>query len=145
MEGIYIIVAFALSFMLAQLIKIVAGFIKKKGKMTWLEFTYYLTKSGGMPSGHSAGFSAVTTYLGFSQGITSPIFALAFCMTVIIVYDAVNVRYAVGEQGKLLTNIIKDHRYKNVPTQIIEGHTVPEAAAGIVLGVLIGWAIFALF
>ena len=72
-------------------------------------------------------------------GFLSGIFALALAMTIIVVYDAVNVRYAVGEQGKLLNLIAEsDHNEKTKKMKVIEGHTVPQAIVGGLLGIALG-------
>ena len=56
----------------------------------------------------------------------------------IVIYDAVNVRYAVGEQGKLLNVIVMDHNYKKKKVKVVEGHTIPQVIVGGVLGIAIG-------
>ena len=101
-----------------------------------------MTKSGGMPSGHTASFVAFDTALGLTYGFDTPVFALAVCMTIIIVYDAVNVRYAVGEHGRLLNAIaVSDNNEKTKPQKIVEGHTIPQVIVGAILGVVLGIAV----
>lgn len=134
MYGIKIIIAFVIGFTIAQLVKMIVAVVRGEKNLI-----SYLTKSGGMPSGHAASFVGATTVIGLSEGFTSSLFALAVCMAVIVLYDAVNVRYAVGEQGKELNKIIKK------PLNVVEGHTVAEICVGCILGVIVGvlvWAIF---
>lgn len=142
MNGIIVIICFVLGFTIAQLIKFFV-FLAKGGSLN--EAKSYLTRSGGMPSGHSASITAATIYLGFSQGFNSPIFALALCLSVIIIYDAVNVRYATGEQGKVINKLLSKTGRKEKLVRIVEGHTLPEALAGIALGLLIGALMFFFF
>ena len=144
MSGLYALLAFVIGFVVAQTAKCVIWAIqgRKHNSKTFGELVRYWTRSGGMPSGHSASFVAATTYLGFSQGFTSPIFALAVCMTIIIIYDAVNVRYAVGEQGKVLDKIIKKEKYNLPQLHIVEGHTVPQIIVGALIGLVIGWLLY---
>lgn len=146
MSGLYALLAFVLGFVVAQTAKCVIWAVqgRKHHSKTFGELVRYWTRSGGMPSGHSASFVAATTYLGFSQGFTSPIFVLAVCMTIIIIYDAVNVRYAVGEQGKVLAKIIKKEKYNLPQLHIVEGHTVPQIIVGALIGLVIGWLVFIL-
>ncbi len=142
MNGFKIIIAFVCGFFIAQTIKFIINICTGRAKsyMTDLKTAFgYFCKSGGMPSGHSASFIAATTVIGFSEGFYSSIFALAVCTTAIVIYDAVNVRYVVGEQGKALNKLIK------TPIRIAEGHTILEVFVGGVLGLLIGWLIFVLF
>lgn len=139
MNGIKVIVAFVCGFLVAQLVKFLVGWARGESKKSIKDFRSgirYLMKSGGMPSGHAASFSAASVCLGFLNGFDSCIFALAVCMTAIVLYDAVNVRFVVGEQGKALNKLIEK------PIKIAEGHTIFEVFVGILLGVLIGLIVF---
>ena len=147
-SGFYGILAFIIGFVIAQSGKIIGGIIsgKKKKYKNYKEVISDLTKSGGMPSGHSASFTALTTFLGLSEGFDSAVFALAIGMTIIIIYDAVNVRYAVGEYGKLLNEIaISDGNDKTQPKKLVEGHTVPQAIVGILIGILVGIGVYIIY
>ena len=141
MNGLGGFVAFVAGWLLAQLAKLVIALVRNRGKLGMREGLEWLTKSGGMPSGHTASFVGLTVFLGFSEGFMSSIFVLAVCMAAIVVYDAVNVRRAVGEQGKLLNEIAKDQKIKK-KLRVVEGHTVPQVIVGAILGVLVGWAVF---
>ncbi len=147
-SGFYGIIAFIIGFTVAQVSKFIIGLLKK-GKKPYKNFKEVvedLVRSGGMPSGHSASFMALSTFLGLSEGFDSAIFALAVGMTIIIIYDAVNVRYAVGEYGKLLNEIAKsDGNAKTKPKKLVEGHTVPQAVVGSLVGVLVGALVFMIF
>ena len=57
-----------------------------------------LSGAGGMPSSHSAVTCSVllTSYLIY--GFSSPIFAMAFVLALIVMYDATGVRWAAGLQ-----------------------------------------------
>lgn len=141
MESLYVFLAFVLGWFVAQVLKLIFFIIKKRGKTTFHDVIYYMVKSGGMPSGHTASFTAVTMTIGYISGFTSTIFALAVCNTLIIVYDAINVRYSVGEHGKVLNKLIdeknKGEGSKIKRLRVVEGHTVAEAAMGFLLGVSI--------
>ena len=145
MEAIKIIIVFTLGFVLAQAIKMVLAlpeFKKQKGIRGKLAF---VARSGGTVSGHTASFVGVTMYLGLTQGFDTPIFALSACMAMIVMYDAFNVRYAVGEQGKIIEKIVSYYHIKTKKIRIVEGHTLPQIILGLVLGVLIAlgmWWIF---
>ena len=143
MKVLFLFLAFALGWFVAQFIKLVAGFVKKKGKLSFSDMIYYMTKSGGMPSGHTASFVALDTALALIYGLDTPVFAVAVCATMIFIYDAVNVRYAVGEHGKLLNEIAEsDDNPKTKPQKIVEGHTIPQVIVGAILGVLMGFLAF---
>ena len=59
--------------------------------------------AGGMPSSHSATVCAMVVATGRYCGVTSTEFALAAVVSIIVMYDAMGVRYETGEQAKLLT------------------------------------------
>ena len=147
-SGFYAIVAFVTGFLVAQMSKFIIGRVSKNKRelKNFKEVVQDLVRSGGMPSGHSASFVALTTFLGLGEGFDSAIFALAVGITIIIIYDAVNVRYAVGEHGKLLNEIAKsDGNAKTKPQKLVEGHTVLEIIVGGLVGALIGVAVFMIF
>ena len=141
MESLYVFLAFILGWFVAQILKLIFFIIKKRGRTTFQDVIYYMVKSGGMPSGHTASFTAVTMTIGYVSGFTSTIFALAVCNTLIIIYDAINVRYSVGEHGEVLNKLIADKNKtegsKIKKLRVVEGHTVAEAMVGFILGISI--------
>ena len=147
-SGFYGIIAFIIGFTIAQVSKFIIGRFGK-GKRLYKNFkdvVQDLMRSGGMPSGHSASFMALTTFLGLSEGFDSAIFALAVGMTMIIIYDAVNVRYAVGEHGKLLNEMARnDGNSKTKPQKLVEGHTISQAIVGSLIGILVGVLVFTIY
>ena len=148
MNGICLILAFVIGWFLAQGIKLVTGFVQKKikkEKFTLSDFLYYAFKSGGMPSGHTASFIALSTEMFLLYGLNNPATILSFCTTAIFIYDAVNVRYAVGEHGKLLNEIAEsDNNSHTKPQKIVEGHTISQAIVGAILGIIVAISIFAI-
>ena len=97
---------------------------------------------GSMPSGHSAIVVSVLTIIGLSEGITNPLFGLALAVAMIVVYDAVHVRFAVGEQAKAIGRIVKEAKLKIEAPKIVRGHTYPEMIVGSLIGFLIGCVVF---
>lgn len=139
MNGWFALLAFVGGFLMAQLWKFVAGLLKDRKRVKWTDFKAlvgYFMRSGGMPSGHSASMTGLTTYVGLVGGFNSGLFALAVATTIIVIYDAVHVRYAVGKQGKALNRLLEKDGRKALP--VVEGHTVPQVVVGVILGLLIG-------
>ena len=137
------IVAFVAAWVIAQGWKFVVGMYLGKGQPMMQNFRTavgYLTRSGGMPSGHSAWMTAATVYLGCYYGFTSGIFALAVASTGIVLYDAIHVRYAVGEQGKALNKLLKKAGEPTLP--VVEGHTIPQMIVGVMIGVIVGLGVY---
>ena len=110
----------------------------KRERLTFREGARLYFKSGGMPSGHTASILAAAMYTGLSAGFDSPLFGILICVAITVIYDAVNVRYAVGEQGKRMNRLISVIKPEDGPVKVVEGHTVTEVVAGGVIGVLMG-------
>lgn len=99
--------------------------------------------SGGMPSSHSALACAMVTTLGFKEGFSSPVFALAFCFAGVVMYDAAGVRRSTGRNAAALNHLLdslvsngfalNEERLKE-----LVGHTPIQVLAGALLGILIG-------
>ena len=103
-----------------------------------------LVGAGGMPSAHPASVCGVTIALARSQGFASPLFALAFLMAAIVMYDAMGVRRQAGEHAKVINMIVRKN--KNYVTYMPKdkdglkeflGHTPLEVMGGALLGILI--------
>lgn len=139
MNGWFAILAFAVGWFIAQLWKTLAGLWSghiRKQKLTVGQFLQYVTRSGGMPSGHSASMAAMTTYIGMTAGFGTELFALALAVSLIIFYDATHVRYIVGEQGKVLNQLLAENGKR--PLRIVEGHTMAQVLVGVIIGALTG-------
>ena len=102
---------------------------------------------GGMPSAHSATVCAMVIATARSEGIASPIFAIASVLAIITMHDAMGVRYETGEQAKVLNQMIEqwiDISEKNSPflqnlhLKEMVGHTPLQVTAGVVVGVVVG-------
>jgi len=134
--GIGALVAFAMAWLIAHLIKTIVAVVKNKrlGKEELESFT----KNGGMPSGHTATMAALATYLGILYGFGSGIFALAVAVLLVVAYDAMKVRRAVGEHGEILKRAEKK-------LKVVKGHTPLEVLAGAVLGIVVGQVVALIF
>ena len=106
--------------------------------------------SGGMPSSHSATVCSLVVAAARLYGPDSAIFALAFIMAIIVMYDAMGVRRATGEQAKILNRMLTDWmeaESANSPflgdkkLKEMVGHTPFEVLGGAIVGVAVGWLI----
>ncbi len=132
-----IVLAALFAWIIAQGIKIVSGIIKEK------RFDFkWIIGTGGMPSAHSAGVSALATGVGMNAGFNSAIFATAAIFSLVIMFDAQSVRRMAGHQAEILNRISEDLYYKHEvkPERLREliGHTPVEVFMGALLGILIG-------
>lgn len=101
-----------------------------------------ITESGGMPSSHSAVVVAVMTLIMLREGIDSAIFGLAFTFAMVVLYDAMKVRYSTGLQSEAINQIIETEKLPINKLRVVKGHTPLEVAVGSILGLFIGFLAF---
>ncbi len=130
----------AIAFVITQLLKPIINAMLGNG-WKWR----YLITTGGMPSSHSAAASALTVSIGMSEGIDSASFAICVFIALVIMNDAMNVRYETGKQAELLNkwSEILAELHKNGPFSPIAfktmiGHSALQVVAGAVLGAATG-------
>ena len=132
-----IIQAAALAWAIAQGLKVVLTFaISKKFDST------RIFGSGGMPSSHSAMTCAMLMMIGFREGFSSAVFALAFCFSGVVMYDAAGVRRSTGKNAAVLNRLIdrlyNDGSFDEEHLKELVGHTPVQVIAGALLGILVG-------
>lgn len=62
--------------------------------------------SGGMPSSHSALVCSLAVGMARKMGFSSPEFAITVVLAAIVMYDAMGVRRAAGEQAKVINKML---------------------------------------
>ena len=67
--------------------------------------------SGGMPSVHSAVVVSLSTAMALKYGIMSDYFAIALTFTVIIIYDAMNVRFQAGQHAAAINKSLWEKKF----------------------------------
>ena len=102
-----------------------------------------LTRSGDMPSDHSAMVASITTTLGLVNGFDHPLFALSLVFAILVVYDSMHVRLSAGEQGEALNQLLIKRRKK--PIEVHLGHEPIEVYVGILIGGVVSFLIYQLF
>ncbi len=65
---------------------------------------------GGMPSSHSATVCALATAAGMEYGGGSFEFAMAMVFAIVVMYDAIGVRWETGIQAKVLNEMLEMFR-----------------------------------
>ena len=92
-----ILIVGIVSWFLAQVFKCISNLILTK------KFSIErLFGDGGMPSGHSATVVSVAVATGLYEGFDSAVFAIAMILAIVVMHDAMNVRYQAGKQAELL-------------------------------------------
>ena len=149
----YVIDVGFLAWFAAQLLKTILAYIPSR-RINWER----MVGSGGMPSSHSALVCAIAVGVAKKAGYAAPEFAIAIALAAIVMYDAMGVLRAAGEQAKVLNKIVID--FKEMFQMLREevdalargaeegegeekrlkeflGHTPLEVLCGALLGILI--------
>jgi hypothetical protein len=121
---------------LAQLIKVPYAYLQEK-RWNWS----LLFRAGGMPSSHAALVTAITHAVGLYVGFDDPLFAVAFMVAMVVVYDATGIRRQAGLHAALINAMIDDlasgHALKGEQLLEVLGHTPLEALAGVIMGLIV--------
>ena len=140
----FVLVTALLGSISAQLIKVILNLIiigRFVPERVW--------GAGGMPSSHSATVCAMVVATGRYCGVSSSQFAIAAVLSIIVMYDAMGVRYETGEQAKLLNRMFSEWMDQGAASfpflggkklKEMVGHTPIEVLTGAVLGVVLGFA-----
>jgi len=142
-----ILIVGVVSWFFAQVFKCISNLILTK------KFSIErLFGDGGMPSGHSATVMSVAVATGLYEGFNTAIFAVAMILAIVVMHDAMNVRYQAGKQAELL-NAMADMFEKitgaDLPNEEklkeLLGHTPLQVGAGGVLGVAVAVIMYLFF
>ncbi len=137
----YVLIAALVAWAIAQSLKVPIEYLQTR-KWNWA----LLVQAGGMPSSHSALVVATAHAIGLSVGFASALFALAFAVTMIVIYDATGIRRQAGKHAEKINLMINDLAAGNPlkQDQLAEvlGHTPAEALGGIILGLLVAQLIW---
>lgn len=150
MDSLYPISAALLANVIAQVMKPFFLYFRTK------KFDIHQTiASGGFPSSHSSTVMALSTSIGLQQGFESPFFAIAIVFSLIVIYDAVNVRYYAGRNIQLTKQLIMDLEEMSKlkfsdpiyheKIKSVLGHKFIEAIGGILLGILVALVLYLFF
>jgi acid phosphatase family membrane protein YuiD len=140
----HVLIAALNAWAIAQIIKVPLEYIQLK-KWNWS----LLLRAGGMPSSHSALAAASAHSIGVIEGFNTPLYAIAFILAVIVIYDATGIRRQAGKHAEIINMIITDltsgHPLKEEQLREVLGHTPLEALAGTLLGIIVAhlhWLLF---
>ncbi len=142
LEGFFanpVIITAFFGWFVAQFLKILLDMLKT-GRF---DLKRFLSGAGGMPSSHTSLVISTVIVIYYRHGVNSTDFALSFILACIVIYDALGVRHAAGEQAKVLNVLIDDWDWEHpdiigIHLKELLGHTPLEVATGAVLGVVIG-------
>ena len=148
--------AAAASWAAAQVCKLILQLILRGDKSR-------LLSGGGMPSSHTATMMGLVIETALIYGTAGFEFPMVFFFMIMVVFDALNVRYVTGEQDKVLNHMVQDkvkeaeqtdktkdpegyermQYYRSVPRlKEVLGHTLPEVLVGAVIGIAVAVIIY---
>ncbi len=135
-----LIIALA-SWGLAQTIKVPLEFFHSR-RWNWA----LVLSAGGMPSSHSALVTSAAHATGLYFGFDTPMFALAFVLAMIVIYDATGIRRQAGKHAAIINAMINDlasgHPLREEQLREVLGHTPLEALGGVILGLVMAQFIY---
>lgn len=136
-----VLIITALVWAIAQGVKVVLGVIREKR----FNFKWFIG-TGGMPSSHAAGATALATTTGLQAGVDSIVFALAVVFALVTMFDAQGVRRSAGQQAALLNQIMDEMYWKGkVGTgRLMEliGHTPLQVIIGSIFGFCLSYFLY---
>ena len=142
-----ILIVGIVSWFLAQVFKCISNLILTK------KFSIErLFGDGGMPSGHSATVVSVAVATGLYEGFDTAVFAVAMILAIVVMHDAMNVRYQAGKQAELLNamaDVFEKLTGADLPNEEklkeLLGHTPLQVAAGCILGIATAIIMYLIF
>ena len=132
----YILISAIGAWLLAQIFKVFTGMFKARK----FSIGVLLFSNGGMPSSHSAAVSALAASTIIVYGVASFECAISTLFAIIVMNDALGVRYETGKQAKVLNKITKE-LFSGNPAEIntglkeLVGHTPFQVVVGAALGI----------
>lgn len=111
-----------------------------------------LIDSGGFPSSHTSMVSALCLAVGIQEKFSSTLFAVVLIFSLIVMYDAANVRYYAGRNIQITQQLIRDIQTLTTiklddPVYLLKvkevlGHQWFEVFGGAILGLLVASIMF---
>lgn len=99
--------------------------------------------TGGMPSSHTSLVTTLTFGVAAVEGADSAVFTMVLIFSLYFVLEATGLRQEVGEQAKLLNEMLdeltKTHHIDRTRLRELVGHTWQEVLGGGILGFLVYW------
>lgn len=122
-----------LSVIVAQIIKTILETIINKR----FDVIRLFNGSGGMPSSHSTLVVSLVTIIGLNYGISSIYFAISLILSLVVLYDAMGIRYETGKQAEIINKISKQIKFKEfISLKEKIGHKPIEVLGGIITGIV---------
>lgn len=129
-----------------QILKVIIDSIKIK------EFSFTsIFAAGWFPSFHSWLATSVTTMVRLSEWLNSVLFAVSFAFSLLVAYDAMNIRFESGKQAKCINEIRSSlsaallwslNREERLPLKERLWHTPIEVAWWIIISFILTFVLY---
>ncbi|GMA97554.1 divergent PAP2 family protein [Pelosinus sp. IPA-1] len=96
-----------------------------------------LIGNGGFPSTHTTVISSTVFFIGFTEGIATPMFSLGLAVLMITMFDAMGIRRAVGKHASMINQYVTADSSKTLRER--QGHTPIEILGGLSTGFLVAF------
>jgi acid phosphatase family membrane protein YuiD len=131
-----LILSIAITWLFVKMLKSIMAWNKEK-RISWKVLRY----DGGMPSSHTAAVVSTSTALFLESGL-STVFVLSVILALIVMNDAMSVRWVTEEQSRVLNQLTKGRKGFNKLSEHV-GHKPLEVLVGLILGIIIPIIIYA--
>jgi acid phosphatase family membrane protein YuiD len=139
-----VLIAGLVSWGIGQSIKVPIEYLRTR-EWNWA----LLFSAGGMPSTHSALMSSVTLSIGLFDGFNTPLFALAFAVSMVVMYDATGIRRQAGMHAQkinlLINELFSGQPISDEQLKEVLGHSPLQVLMGILLGTSISLVNYLIF
>jgi hypothetical protein len=129
---------------IAQLVKAPINYLSRR---QWDWSLFY--SSGGMPSSHAALVTGCAFGVGFQYGFDSTLFAVAWVLAGVVIYDAIGIRRAAGNHARMINlmmdELLTGHPLAEQELEELLGHTPRQVFAGTLLGIAMAYLAFRVF
>ena len=115
----------------AEVVKVTIDMLTKRDKKRFIN-------PGGMPSGHSAFVGSLVVVTAYREGIDSTAFMIAAVIALIVMYDAVTLRFESGKQAQS----INKHHKEGLEESL--GHSELEVIIGALFGAILSFGLLTL-
>jgi acid phosphatase family membrane protein YuiD len=124
-------------------------FLNKKWYAQLTKGGQKIPRYGGMPSAHTAFATSLATLAALSEGMLSMTFAITVSLVIFVLDDALRMRIFLSRHGEALRRLVRElphEKQRDFPyLEARLGHKLPEVLVGAAIGILLTWALFALF
>jgi uncharacterized protein len=129
-----------LSGLAAQALKVLLELLRRR---RWRPRLFFA--NGGMPSSHTATVTTLVVLIARQHGVAEPVFSLVLVFAAYVVFEATGLRQEVGQQARLLNDLIetlrRTHQVDAIHLREFVGHTWAEVFAGAICGAIFALAV----